>query len=266
MTHVREIQSGSIRVALGSALEAALKGKSQTLISYVRFDEGGGTDWLIAFQNESNVGAESWSSFGKESNNLRYYPGGRGGSPAGAVWGLAVATFNGSTCKFYFYNLATSTLVELGSELFAGLNWSGVPARVQFGQWNGTEQFNGKYAAAAIFGGKAMTAEEIKTLAGMKSVESWATLEPTALWIFDQAGSGEKVTDLMGHGADQGEITQSTTSYVEATLPLPLRDSEVEPEEHPGAEKPAFVGVKTEAGLEAVKRYVKTEAGLEEIT
>lgn len=273
MSHVREIEAGAIRVALGSALNGALKGKSQTFVSYVKFDSGSGTDWLVAFQNESNGGAESWSSFGKESGALRFFPGGSGTTPNGGVWGLAVATWNQetSTFAFYFYNFVTEILEELGTGSNS-MSWSGTPpARVQFGLWNGSEEFHGKYAACAIFGGKAMTKTEIKALAASKSVEAWAALEPTALWIFDQKGSGEKVVDLMGHGADQGAIPQGETTYVESTLPLVLREGEEgggepEPEKNPGAEKPTLVAVKTEAGLEAVKRYVKTESGLVEIT
>lgn len=267
MTPVREIQGGAIRVAVGSALVAALKSESQTFVAYVNFDTVLDNDWLIAFQNEANSGAESWSSFGKENGKLRFFPGGEGGEPPAKVWGLAVATWDqsASAWKFYFYDFSKNELKALGSGTNA-MTWFGIePKHIQFGLWNGTEEFNGKYAAAAIFGGKALSAGEIEALAKAETVADWAASEPTALWIFDQKGSGEHVVDEMGHGADQGGIAQGTTLYVEATLPLPLRVPEA-PEEHPGAEAPTFVGAKTDTGLEAAKRYVKTDVGLVEIT
>lgn len=276
MTFVREFKTpGAIRVAFGSALGAALKGHDQSLISYVRFDEAAGIDWLIAFEDEANDNAENWSSFGKEGGggNLAWYPGAQGLSPAGGVWGLAVATWKQSTAAyhFYFYNFNTLELESLGTGTFT-LAWGATnPKRVQFGLWDAFEEFNGRYAGAAIFG-KALSAGEIEALAKAKSLEAWASSGPAALWIFDQEGSGEKVTDLMGHGADQGSIPQGgSTNYLEVAggLPLPLREGEEageeEPEEHPGAEAPTFVGVKTESGLEPVTRYVKTEAGLVEV-
>lgn len=275
MTHVREIEGGAIRVAFGSALGAVLKGHDQTFVSYVRFDSAGGTDWLISFANEVFGNAESWSSFGKESSDLRFYPGGQGESPPGDKWGLAVATWKQSTdtFHFYFYNFETHELESLGTGTFGGgLTWGEPdPKRIQFGLWNASEEFNGKYAGAAIFG-KTLSAAEIEALAAASSVEAWASSSPTALWIFDQKESSEKVTDLMGHGADEGSITQGSTSYVniESGLPLPLREGEEPGEEEgsepkPGAAAPTFVGVKTETGLEPATRYVKTESGLVEL-
>lgn len=275
MTHVREIEGGAIRVAFGSALGAALKGHDQTLVSYVRFDSGGGTDWLISFGNEAMNNAEAYSSLGKESSDLRFYPGPQGLAPPGGKWGLAVATWKQSTdtYHFYFYNLETHELETLGTGTFGGgLTWGEPdPKRIQFGLWNSSEEFNGKYASAAIFD-RTLSSAEIEALAAASSVEAWASSEPTALWIFDQEESSEKVSDLMGHGADEGSITQGSTSYVnvESGLPLPLREGEEPGEEEssepkPGAEAPTYVGVKTETGLEAATRYVKTESGLVEL-
>lgn len=271
MTQVRELQGGAIRVAFGTALGAALKAHDQTFVSYVRFDSGGGTDWLISFANEALNNSENYSSLGKEGSDLRFYPGPQGLTPPGGKWGLAVATWKQSTTTyhFYFYNLETHELESLGTGTFGGLTWGEPdPKRIQFGLWNSSEEFNGKYAGAAIFN-KALSGSEIEALATAESVEAWASSGPTALWIFDQKESSEKVTDLMGHGADQGSITQGSTSYVniEAGLPLPLRVGEEAggEEPNPGAEEPTFVGVKTETGLEAATRYVKTEGGLIEV-
>lgn len=267
MAHVRKIEGGAIKVAFGSALGAALKAHDQTIVSYVNFDAGGGTDWLLAFTNEAGSSPGNWSSFGKEGGGFRYFPGPAGGGAPGEVWGLAVATWKQSTntAHFYFYNFLTNELEALGSEVFGGgLTWTEPdPKRIEFGLWGGSEEFNGRYAAAAIFD-KTLSSGEIEALAKAKSVEAWASSEPTALWIFDQKEESEKVADLMGHGADQGSIAQAETSYVSAAVPLPLREGEEGGggEKKPGAAAPTFVGVKTETGLEPVDRYVMIEPGV----
>lgn len=245
MTYVRQFEfdpesagADRPRVALGSAIAAALHTHDHTFVSYVRFEPGELPDGdLIGFRG-SAPGGDVWTRFSTGSKEkgepLIFSPPAPGMISAdplpGFVWGLGIGTWDqaAGAYHFYFYNLQSHELEDLGGgETGEGPIWEEEdPELVQFGR------FEGKYAAAAIFG-KTLTPSEIASLAKAGSVEAWASRGPAALWIFDQKEDSEKITDLTGNGADQGELAKGVfTSYVEIEggLPqLPLREGE-EPE------------------------------------
>lgn len=244
MTFVREIEEGDIRVALGSELGAALNGHDHSFVCYIRFSLEEGFSPLLTFAAAEFEHGEKWSAFRRTTeekepfNKLAFVPGPYGGVVPAETWGLAIATWEEASTAyhFFFYNLKTHALEDLGSGEFAeGLTWEAPdPAVVQFGgEDKGSPNFlDGNYAAAAIFD-KALSSAEIESLAKANSVEAWASRGPKGLWIFDQEKTSEEVVDIMGHGADQGAIEQRGKTRVvdeEGGLPqLPLRNGE-EPE------------------------------------
>lgn len=174
-------------------------------------------------QNAVHGAAENWNSFGIEATELLSYPNGQSGFavPRPNVWCFFAVTKATGSNKAIFYVYRYDTKVWTKKESNNSFTWvfSGTaPAEIQFGRWNGTEQFKGRYAAAAIFG-KQLNEAELKELAEGSSIQSWLTKSPKGLWMFNQPVVTEEVPDSTGNGADQSSREGTTVFAEEPPIP-----------------------------------------------
>jgi hypothetical protein len=225
---VRDFSAGGVvRTAVGACGVTP----PLTYVSLVRLGLASSAEWLIAFQNASHEGAVNWNSFGVEGSELLTYPGGQTGynPPRPNIWCLlAVTKATGSNkAVFYIYRYDTKEWIKKESTGVFTWGFSGTPAEIQFGLWNGTEQFKGRYAAAAIFG-KQLTEAEVKELAEGSSIQSWLTKSPKGLWMFNQPVVTESVPDSTGNGANQSGRVGTTVFAEEPPIPyLPPAEAPV---------------------------------------
>lgn len=207
---------GVVRVGLGSSDVVA----PYTFVALVRFGASA-DEWLIARTNEVHLGASEWESLGKEGK-IRFYPAAGGKAsfePEANKWYLVVGTkaSGSSKAKFYIYDFtAKSWFVGESESAFTDIH-TGTPAEIQFGRYNGSEQFAGRYAAAAIFNKVLSEAEAKELIEG--SIEGWLSKAPVGLWMFNQALVTEEVKDLTGHGANQS--SREATTVLEEEPPIP---------------------------------------------
>lgn len=260
MSLVRDFTlGGAIRTLIGSCDTTG----PFTWVGYMRFTEAS-TGWIIARQDSGFSGASNWTSLGREGGQLVGYPSVSSGiNPPNSKWVLVVMTkeeAGSSPFVFYYYNFATKAWTKVETPATA-TNHTGTPTRLQFGKWNGGEQFNGLYAAAAIFESY-FTPTEVHALAEVSFVEDWLTMTPAGLWIFDQEAANKEVVDLTGNGADGSEemqLTASGTSATEVLLPLAYREGEETGEEEGEEPPPSEHTVKVKVGGSVVtaNRWVK---------
>lgn len=219
-------------------------------MALVNFGAAAGSQWLFAFQNEAHALAEDWTSLGLEAGILRFFPGESDGNPTRGVWILVAATKSTpetSMADFYTYRYDTKAFTHQESAGSFSWMFNGPPAEIQFGRWNSTEQFTGKYAAAAIYG-SVLTGAEIKSMAEGPSVEAWLSKSPKGLWMFNQASTATSVTDATGNGANQ--ISLLGTSVVAEEPPIPYTGEG-------GGEESPTVKIKSGGSVVSAKRFVK---------
>ena len=209
---VRDFAAGGvIRTAVGS-------GDTPGALTYVALVKlVAGTEWMIA----RHPSAGAWSSMGRETAKLRLYPGDNSPSePPSGVWLLCAIskTAGSSKARYSYYNFTTETWTHKESVSAFTATYGGVPAEIHLGQWNGTEQFNGRYAAAMIFG-KALSQAEVEALVAVEFQTDWLALGPLALWQLGQASVEEIVEDITGNGAD--EVSRTGTTVAEEEPPIP---------------------------------------------
>ena len=210
--------SGVVRTAVGSCNVS----DPFTWVALVRPEEV--TEWLIARQNESHEGAFGWTSFGVEANNpgLYLFPEGgvEGGfNPPRKQWVLLVGVKPDLKTKstYYVYDFVKKEWIVKESKNTWNSKAEGVPAEIQFGRYNAGEQFQGRYAAAAIFN-KALTEEQVKSLIS-GSIEDWLSLTPVGHWMFNQTSVEEEVKDNTGNGANQSSRVGTTVTEEEPPIP-----------------------------------------------
>lgn len=216
---VRDFSAGGVvRTAVGSCgITPPL-----TYVSLVRLGTASNSEWLIAMQNASHLGAEAWDSFGVENSELKAYPAGQSSfaPPRPNIWCFMAVTKATGSNKALYYIYRYDTKVWTKAESLNAFTWAftGTPAEIQFGRWDGTEQFKGRYAAAAIFGSQ-LSEAELKALAEGSDISSWLTKSPKGLWMFNQASTGESVPDSTGNGANQSSLVGTTVFAEEPPIP-----------------------------------------------
>lgn len=89
---------------------------------------------------------------------------------------------------------------------------------IRLGQWGTSEQFEGLYAASAMYD-KVLTQAEIEELATAPSLEAWLSKGPVGMWMFNQSSTAEPVQDITGKGANQTELLGTTVENVEPPIP-----------------------------------------------
>ncbi|HET7443274.1 MAG TPA: hypothetical protein VFJ57_01305 [Solirubrobacterales bacterium] len=213
---VRDFAAGGVvRTAVGAANPSG----ALTMVALVKFKDT--TDWMIARQASSHVSAGTWAAMGLEGTILRLYPGGDAGlTPPTGEWLLvAISKPSGSSAaSYHYYRFATTTWAHETDTTPWTAAYGGVPAEIQLGRWNGGEQFNGRYAAAAVYG-SALSQGAVEALVTASSIEDWLAGTPLALWTFHQASVEEGVADLTGNGADQISIEGTTVAEEEPPIP-----------------------------------------------
>lgn len=88
-------------------------------------------------------------------------------------------------------------------------------ARMVFGQWEGTDDFAGFLAAAAIWDEVNLDNTQRETLwpgSAAGEMADWLDLTPTHAWQFNQASTGTAVEDLMNNGGDETAINGTAVS------------------------------------------------------
>ncbi|HUB99256.1 MAG TPA: hypothetical protein VMS11_05475 [Solirubrobacterales bacterium] len=213
---VRDFAAGGVvRTAVGAANPSG----AFTMVALVKFKDT--TDWMIARQNASHTAAETWAAMGLEGTILRLYPGGDAGlTPPTGEWLLvAISKPSGSSqASYHYYRFATTTWAHETDTTAWTAAYGGAAGEIQLGRWNAGEQFNGRYAAAAVYG-TALSQAAVEALVGVSSIEAWLSTSPLALWTFSQASLSETVTDLTGNGANQTSYEGTTVAEEEPPIP-----------------------------------------------
>jgi hypothetical protein len=165
----------------------------------------------------------SFYDFQVEGSLLEIYK--NGGSRAlsttglGEVWCVFAATKVNGTAKaqLHIYRLDTKTWMH-GEGAEAITSPTELAEEIRLGQWGTTEQFEGLYAASAMYN-KVLTQAEIEELATATSLQVWLKRGPVGMWMFNQASTAEAVQDITGNGANQTELVGTTVENVEPPIP-----------------------------------------------
>lgn len=203
-----------------------------TYVGLMKFGASETSQWVIARNTAGHAEANQFSSLGREPD-LHWYPSGQNAAtftPPNNEWVIVVATKTaGSTkAKYWYYRFSTGLWASSeSSAAFTSLR-NVVPVEFQLGRWNGvgSEQFTGRYAAAAVFN-YSLSEAEVKALATATSIQGWLAIGtgPKALWTFNQNLVTEEVKDLTGGGAN--EISREGTTVAAEEPPIPYGGPEV---------------------------------------
>lgn len=215
---VRDFTAGGVvRVAPGLANPSG----AYSFLALVKLPAADVTNWFIARQNASHENGGNWESLGHEGGILHSYPGDRSElePPLNEYLIVGASKPAGETKAIYFYyRVATKEWAFFETEEAWEAAYGGVPAEIQLGRWNGSEQFNGLYAAAAVLD-YAISKRHVEELGRMLSVTEWKIWLPKALWLFNQAVVTEEVKDITGGGANQ--ISREATTVKAEEPPIP---------------------------------------------
>jgi hypothetical protein len=206
-------------------------------------------EWLWARNSSTIIHAPNWTSFGCESSNLRFYPSNSvSPNPPRGEWILIVGACPAGTArrKYFIYRFGSEQwIVQEDAGTASAPVHIGTPDLIQLGRWNSGEQFDGRYAACAVFTGELTKSDAEDLIAG--SIEDWLTKEPLGLWMFNQESVEEEVVDSTGNGADQ--VSRVGTTVAEEDPPIPYGEG--------GGASPAGVKMKVGGVLVAAKRWIK---------
>jgi len=189
---------------------------------------------FVSGAKSTGSGGGSFYDFQVEVSQLEIYKGApsRGLTTTGLanVWCVFAATKVSGTAKakLYIYRFDTKTW-QIGEGAGEIANPTEAAEEIRLGQWNSTENFQGLYAASAMYN-KVLTQAEIEELATASSLQSWLKKGPVGMWMFNQPSTAESVLDITGNGANQTELVGTTVEGVEPPIPyftgvIPLQSS-----------------------------------------
>lgn len=123
-------------------------------------------------------------------------------------------------CHFYKYasaawthENASGTIANIGLAL----------DRIRFGIYGGVTFCNGDIECVGLWNGTELTDAQIEQLPF--SLQTWPTLSPTGLWLFDQGDVGQAIYDRTGGGAN--EVSRTETTVATTSVPVFNRYGEV---------------------------------------
>lgn len=178
---------------------------------------------VIARLNDSTGAAFYGGLQFNSSNFLRFFGASATASSAFTVtsaegWILVAGSKASGTVKPRFHKLSAGTwthsdgdvaATDVGSVGSAGLLWFGA---------NGSPIWlNGDIAAVAVWN-SVLTDGQVETLG--VSFRQWLALQPTGMWMFDQASTATTVTDVTGNGTDQTAIAGTSIAGTQPAVPV----------------------------------------------
>lgn len=252
---LRKFTSGSfIKFALGSS--AVTGAASFAAIVKLTNTELGS---MVSYLDAGGSNAEPYYDFQVEASKLEIYKSGASRAievgALGGVWVLVAATKASGTAaaRLHLYRFDTETWTHENGGAAIGNASENVGGKLVIGQWQGSEQFVGLYAASAVWN-KALTDGEVEALVEVTAISKWKAKGPVGMWMLNQESTSEKVLDFTGNGAD--ESSHSGTEVVAGSPPIPFTEGEEGEEEEEEEPEGATVMVDVGGVLVAAKRYV----------
>ena len=119
-------------------------------------------------------------------------------------WVVVAVTKATGTATPRFHKVVPGGSAEHEDAFGTAVNAARTPACWSIGEWEGTDDFNGRIAVVAAWN-SVLTNGQIEALAG--SEQAWIDADPDTLLLLDQASTATPVVDLTGGGADETALT-----------------------------------------------------------
>lgn len=161
----------------------------------------GSSLYSLEFDNTDHLSL-GLASAGVAQPSTVTYPATDGLVIAGADWNATTANLH----KFLFSSGAWTHQSAAVTNSTGGAA-PGATGFMVFGQWEGADQANCRYACAAVWN-RVLSTAEWELLGG--GLSTWAQLNPKGLWDFRINDTASAVNDLTGGGANQ--VSASGTS------------------------------------------------------
>lgn len=114
--------------------------------------------------------------------------------------------------RFHVYDYATNAWTHENAvgTVADGASVSG--GTVRLGEYEDIDDFTGDIACAGAWANTTFTDSQIEQSGMPLSLQGWLSMNPSALWVFDQSATTQKVVDLMGGGANESVLNGTAVS------------------------------------------------------
>lgn len=130
------------------------------------------------------------------------------------TWYLIIAhkATGTATPRFHIYNFTTDSWVHEDAAASIGNGGSVSGGTARFGEWGGVDDYSGEIAVAGCWSNTVPFATDAAwEAAGLHiSLRGWDAANPSALWVLDQATTGQALGDRTGGGANQSSQAGNT--------------------------------------------------------